>query len=941
MSTSAGRVVLTFDVDDKGVVQGLGRVKGEVDKSASSISTKAIAMGTAIGTAAGKLAVDALKHLGREFVEIASRGIELAPVVTSFQSLTSSIGQSGDAMLSVTRDASKGLITDLDLMQAANKAILLGLPVTAESMGTMAQAAVALGKAMNQGATKSFDDLITALGRSSPMILDNLGLSVKVGEANDVYARSVGKTAEQLTDAEKKLAFYNAAMDAARAKVADVGGIQLTLADRIQIAKNAMANFTDALGVAVATSPVINAAFAAAGEALQGAFGTNSTQTVQTLIKWVNEIAIKVVTFGQAGIFVAKGLAAGFAALKTVFLAISTVVGGVISGLAEGAAQALSFATKIPGIGDSFEGAAAAARRFADTNHASVGEMAAMTAEAAKGVVGNDALGQTLDRVGDTLTTMKTRMEEARNTQADTAEIARQLTTATTDQAAAQETAKKAAEATTKAIDAQRDAFRSLGLVTKQDVTDEIQRLQGALSAAAREGAGPTKRAVEVVITKLGELREKALAAGQSVDVIDAHLAALRDTIRDMNGPIPTLTTQITTALPTMAAAAGSVRVITSEMLKQRTESHLLASAYETLGVRTQASLTAQVTAARIAYADILASGQATARELQAARAAVEQAEIDAGLRTVSLWQTQIEPAIKQAGQNILGSLSTNFTDMLTGAVGFKDGFVNIWEDLKSAVGNVLNTLLQTFLNEFLGGMLQGLSGWAAQAGRIFGSVFSMGNAGMSGMLSPSVLTAPGMGAGAGGGVGAGAALGMAGLGVAAAGAGYTLGKMGFEWATAAFGDHYISPEAQAEADRLSAIQAAEYTGAAARAGMTPEEFIDSGGTPGFAAGGEVFAGAGMDARLHGHEAVFPLPDGFDLAASLQALEQMYAADQPADASAAVPMAVPTPEVHVYLGNHEFRDYVVETNLRAYEENRGGGAPVGPTTRARLALGVA
>ena len=32
-------------------------------------------------------------------------------------------------------------------------------------------------------------------------------LSVQVGAANEAYARSVGKTADSLTDAEKKLAF--------------------------------------------------------------------------------------------------------------------------------------------------------------------------------------------------------------------------------------------------------------------------------------------------------------------------------------------------------------------------------------------------------------------------------------------------------------------------------------------------------------------------------------------------------------------------------------------------------------------------------------------------------------------------------------------------------------------------------------------------------------
>ena len=56
---------------------------------------------------------------------------------------------------------------------------------------------------MGQDATKSLDDLITALGRSSPMILDNLGLSVKLGEANEKYAQKLGKTAGKDKKAQK------------------------------------------------------------------------------------------------------------------------------------------------------------------------------------------------------------------------------------------------------------------------------------------------------------------------------------------------------------------------------------------------------------------------------------------------------------------------------------------------------------------------------------------------------------------------------------------------------------------------------------------------------------------------------------------------------------------------------------------------------------------
>lgn len=190
-------------------------------------------LGSAFGqfTAAG-LAVSAINRLTGEVVRFVSEGAKLPGLEASFQRLTRGISQDSAAMLAVMQQSTRGLVSEMDLMQSANKAILLGLPVTTESMGELARTATVLGRAMGQGATKSFDDLITALGRSSPLILDNLGLTVKVDAANQAYARSLGIAASELTEVDRKMAFYNAAMDAARAKTRELGDQTLTLGEQ-------------------------------------------------------------------------------------------------------------------------------------------------------------------------------------------------------------------------------------------------------------------------------------------------------------------------------------------------------------------------------------------------------------------------------------------------------------------------------------------------------------------------------------------------------------------------------------------------------------------------------------------------------------------------------------------------------------------------------------
>lgn len=175
-------------------------------------------------------AVAAMTAAAAAFWNTIERGGKVSAMRQSFEALSGGSEQAR-ARIDAIRKSTGGLVTDMEAMQAANKAMLLDLGLTDAQMGDLAATATVLGRAMGQDANKSLDDLITALGRSSPMILDNLGLSVKLGEAHEAYARALGKTADELTDAEKKQAFMNAAMDAASAKVEQLGGLQLNAAD--------------------------------------------------------------------------------------------------------------------------------------------------------------------------------------------------------------------------------------------------------------------------------------------------------------------------------------------------------------------------------------------------------------------------------------------------------------------------------------------------------------------------------------------------------------------------------------------------------------------------------------------------------------------------------------------------------------------------------------
>jgi hypothetical protein len=136
-------------------------------------------------------------------------GEKVSNLSAAFETLTGRVGSTSSEMLESLRPATRGLVSDLDLMQQTNAAVILGLPVTAEKMGELAEISTKLGRAMGQDAKTSLESLIIGIGRQSRLWLDNIGIIVDADKAYRDFAKTIGKTADELTDAEKKLAFFN------------------------------------------------------------------------------------------------------------------------------------------------------------------------------------------------------------------------------------------------------------------------------------------------------------------------------------------------------------------------------------------------------------------------------------------------------------------------------------------------------------------------------------------------------------------------------------------------------------------------------------------------------------------------------------------------------------------------------------------------------------
>jgi len=178
-----------------------------------SVARQVFSLKGALVTAFGVGSLSALSTYAGEIVE----------VERSFGRLTESIGQDSGEILASLKRGFRGAVSESEALKQANTALLFGIADTPKEFEELATIARRLGAAVGKDAGESFGDLTTALARSSPLILDNLGISLKLTEAYKVQAEVLGKTVEELTDTEKSQAFLTAALEKGREVVSRLG----------------------------------------------------------------------------------------------------------------------------------------------------------------------------------------------------------------------------------------------------------------------------------------------------------------------------------------------------------------------------------------------------------------------------------------------------------------------------------------------------------------------------------------------------------------------------------------------------------------------------------------------------------------------------------------------------------------------------------------------
>ena len=138
----------------------MGKAQGLVQQFGNSVQSVAGTLGVAFG----------VQQIGSFAIELTKLAGQVDGVKQAFDKLKGS-----EQALNDLRAATKGTVSDFDLMKAAVQANNFKIPL--DQLGSLFNFAYERAKATGQSVDYLVNSIVVGIGRKSPLILDNLGIS--------------------------------------------------------------------------------------------------------------------------------------------------------------------------------------------------------------------------------------------------------------------------------------------------------------------------------------------------------------------------------------------------------------------------------------------------------------------------------------------------------------------------------------------------------------------------------------------------------------------------------------------------------------------------------------------------------------------------------------------------------------------------------------------
>ena len=119
---------------------------------------------------------------GRQLLRFTTNAAKVQSMKNAFTELQGSTNASVHALVKLKK-ATNNTMSEFDIFQQSNNAMILGITKNADEMAEMFDVAQRLGRALGRDTTSSVESLITGIGRQSRLMLDNIGIIVDTEQA--------------------------------------------------------------------------------------------------------------------------------------------------------------------------------------------------------------------------------------------------------------------------------------------------------------------------------------------------------------------------------------------------------------------------------------------------------------------------------------------------------------------------------------------------------------------------------------------------------------------------------------------------------------------------------------------------------------------------------------------------------------------------------------
>lgn len=244
LSTQAATAISRFDRTSDSIRrnrQELDRLNDQARQSTSGVAQLNTGL-SGLQSTLGAIGIGVgLDQLGQFLISFGRESSDLAlkadTIGTAYDAMTLKMGTSGELLLATLRQASRGTISDTQLMLSANKALGLGVGQNIEEVGALLAIARQKGKDFGVTTEEAFARIVEGLGKAEPEILDELGIIQDANKVYKEYARSIGVSVENLTKKQKITAQVNEVLRNNTDLVAKNAAAETDAADRIAAAE--------------------------------------------------------------------------------------------------------------------------------------------------------------------------------------------------------------------------------------------------------------------------------------------------------------------------------------------------------------------------------------------------------------------------------------------------------------------------------------------------------------------------------------------------------------------------------------------------------------------------------------------------------------------------------------------------------------------------------